>query len=52
LKAYKKAKGTPQDRYSFPQTESQEIGWDPKPLVSEANSSNKSLLIHEPVNNY
>ena len=39
LKVYKRAKGPPQNRYPFPQTEAQEIGWDPKPLVRIAEIS-------------
>ena len=33
LQTYRKAQGTPQTKYSYPQTEAQEIGWDTKPLV-------------------
>jgi hypothetical protein len=33
LQTYRKAQGTPRTRYSYPQTEAQEIGWDTKPLV-------------------
>ena len=33
LETYRKAQGSPQSKYTFPQTEAQEIGWDTKPLV-------------------
>lgn len=34
LRTYKKAQGTPQTKFEYPQTEAQEIGWDTRPLVS------------------
>jgi hypothetical protein len=34
LKIFHRAQETPQQKYEFPQTEAQEIGWDTTPLVS------------------
>ena len=34
LKIFRRAQETPQQKWSLPQTEAQEIGWDTTPLVS------------------
>ena len=35
LKVIKRAHETPVEKFAFPQTSSQEIGWHTKPLVSQ-----------------
>ncbi|CAI7993860.1 Protein FAM183A [Geodia barretti] len=45
LQTYREAQGAPRSRYSYPQTEAQEIGWDTKPLVEQPRNDRR---LHHP----
>ena len=48
LEVYKKAQETPQKKYSFPQTEAQEVGWDTTPLIDQQRYDSR---LHHPRSN-
>lgn len=48
LEVFKRAQETPQTKYSFPQTEAQEIGWDTAPLIDPLRHDSR---LHHPRSN-
>ncbi|XP_065174430.1 cilia- and flagella-associated protein 144-like [Sycon ciliatum] len=43
LKVYRQSIRAPQEKYDFPQTEAQEVGWDNKPLVKPVPLDDRRL---------